>query len=505
MRMTSQWQRLCASLIGVVAGLCASCGGEQTAGIEGSGAPVATSIVTTGRITGFGSIIVDGVEYATSAASIRIDEQPGTEAQLDVGDVVTIKGTLNADGVSGAATDVTFTADARGAVSQVDPTARTFVVLGQTVAVNDDTIFDAALQATDVAELPAGVKIQVSGFRDASETLLASRIDAATSNDLQAKGRVQALDTTTHTFKIDDLTVDYTSATVTGTLAAGSKVTARGTTQAASGALVASQVGVEPAGPGNGNGPGGGSGGANGNQTRQLEGVITRFASTADFDVDGQKVITDSSTHFDLHGATLGPNVAVKVHGRVESSGAILASNVDVKPHSSSGPGGPGGGGPSPPAGAPGGAGIVRGAVDSVSSSAATLSVLGVSATTSSDTALEDRSDAKIKAFRLSDVRVGDYVEVRGNLSGNSLAATLLKRDKPEPHSYLQGTAANLAAPTFTVLGVTITTNEQTDFKGPGGVKNASDFFSAAAGKTVKVRGALNGRTLIADQVQITK
>src|SRR5262249_25946903 len=114
MRMTSQWQRLCASLIGVVAGLCASCGGEETAGIEGSGAPVATSVVTTGRITGFGSIIVDGVEYATSGATIRIDDQSATEAQLHVGDVVTIKGTLNSDGVSGAAMDVSFTADARG-------------------------------------------------------------------------------------------------------------------------------------------------------------------------------------------------------------------------------------------------------------------------------------------------------------------------------------------------------------------------------------------------------
>jgi hypothetical protein len=128
-----------------------------------------------------------------------------------------------------------------------------------------------------------------------------------------------------------------------------------------------------------------------------------------------------------------------------------------------------------------------------------------VSATTSSDTALEDRSDAKVKAFRLSDVRAGDYVEVRGNLSGGSLAATLVKRDKPETHSYLQGAATNLAAPTFTVVGVNVTTNAQTQFKGPGGIKTAGEFFSAAAGKTVKVRGALNGTTLIADQVQIVK
>jgi hypothetical protein len=493
--MTSCWQRLCAPLLGVVAGLAASCGGDQMAGIEGSGAPVATSIVTTGRITGFGSIIVDGVEYATSAAAIRVDDQPATESQLHVGDVVTIKGTVNADGASGAATDVSYTADARGAVSQVDATTGTFVVLGQKVVVDDDTIFAADLQASDITELPAGVKVQVSGFRNASDTLLASRIDVAASTDLQAKGRVRALDTTSHTFQIDDLTVDYSSATVTGTLASGSKVTARGTTQASSGALLASQIDVES--PGN-NGGGNGGGNGNSNQTRQLEGLITRFASNADFDVDAQHVITDSSTQFVLHDVTLGPDVQVKVRGRVDSSGALLASKVEVKSHGSSG-------GSSPPAGPASGPGLVRGPVDSVSSSAGTLRVLGVSATTSADTALEDRSDAKVKAFRLSDVRTGDYVEVRGNFSGGSLAASLVKRDKPETHAYLQGVVGNLAAPTFTVLGVSVSTNDQTQFKGPGGVKNAADFFSAAAGKTVKVRGALNGATFLADQVQIVK
>jgi hypothetical protein len=506
MQMALQWRRLCASLIGIVAGLFVGCGGEQMAGIEGSGAPVATSVVTTGRITGFGSIIVDGVEFATSGASIHIDDQPGTEAQLHVGDIVTIQGTLNADGVTGTASDVSYTADARGAVAQVDPATRTFVVLGQKVAVDDDTIFDADLQATDVAELPAGAKVEVTGFRDASDTLLASRIGPPAASDLQAKGRVAALDTTAHTFQIDDLTVDYSSATVNGTLAAGSKVTARGTMQATSGALVATQVDVAAPGSGSGNGGGGGSGGGSGhgNPTRQLQGVITRFASNADFDVDDQHVTTNGDTQFVLHGATLAQDIEVKVRGKVDSSGVLVASKVEVKPHPSGGGGG-GGGAPPPPMGGGGGAGIVRGPVDSVSSSAGTLTVLGVSATTSSDTALEDRSEAKLKAFRLSDIRTGDYVEVRGNLSDGSLAATLVKRDKPEAQSYLQGAVGNLAAPSFTVLGVSVTTNDHTQFKGPGGVKTAGDFFNAAAGKTVKVRGTLNGSTLVADQVQIVK
>src|SRR5207302_8849334 len=72
--------------------LLASCGGPaQLGGIQGSGSPV----VAYGPIAGFGSIFVNGVEYATSNAQIRIDDQPGTESQLLVGQVVTVVGSVN--------------------------------------------------------------------------------------------------------------------------------------------------------------------------------------------------------------------------------------------------------------------------------------------------------------------------------------------------------------------------------------------------------------------------
>ena len=139
---------------------------------------------------------------------------------------------------------------------------------------------------------------------------------------------------------------------------------------------------------------------------------------------------------------------------------------------------------------------MVRGLVDSVSSTAGTLTVLGVAAEVSTITAFEDRSSAKVKAFRLSDVRSGDYVEVRGIFAAGTLNATLVKRDKPENKAYLQGVATNVAGPNFVVLGVTVATDAHTQFKGPVG-----DFSN----KIVKVRGMLNGSALLADQVQIIR
>ena len=94
-------------LFAAAALLLTSCGpGTQVAGIEGSGAPA--PITATGPVTGFGSIFVNGVEYTTTSAQIHIDDQPGSESQLAVGEIVTVTGTLNADDMTGTATQVIF-------------------------------------------------------------------------------------------------------------------------------------------------------------------------------------------------------------------------------------------------------------------------------------------------------------------------------------------------------------------------------------------------------------
>ncbi len=305
----------------VTACLLAACGGgDPVAGIEGSGIPVATAITSVGTITGFGSVIVDGIEYVTSDAQIRIDDQPAVESQLHLGDVVTVTGTVNADERTGTATEVTFGSDARGAIAHVDAAAGTFVVLGQTIRVTEATLFDAALPSPDVAGLPLGIGVQVSGFTDASGGLIASRIEpAAVNSSLQARGTLQSLDTDTHTFRINELVVDYGSASLTGTLTVGTSVTARGATLTAGGELVATDVVAAPVVVGMANGRG------------QFEGVITTFISDSDFTVGGQRVLTDADTQFVLHSLVLGPDVEVKVRGTFEASGVLLASKVEVK------------------------------------------------------------------------------------------------------------------------------------------------------------------------------
>jgi Domain of unknown function (DUF5666) len=451
--------------------LLASCGGTNVAGIQGSGSPSPAAAV--GPITGFGSVFVNGVEYVTSSAQILIDNQPGTEAQLHPGEVVTIKGSVNPDGATGTATEVSFSGDVQGPATQIDLAGNTFVVLGQTVQVTGSTSFDEGIQPADLTSLQTGTIVEVSGFANAAGEIVASRVDLKpVGTSLQVKGIVQALDTTAHTFRINGLIVDYSAVALATTPANGSAVEVQGAALTSAGGLQASRVTVLP-----------GLGGT-ANQHADIEGIITSFTSTADFALQGQNVATDTNTQFVLHGISLGVNVKVDVRGAFNASGVLLAQKVEVEPDSAS---------------------LVRGLVDSVTPTSNALSVLGVKVTTSASTQFEDKSSQHVRLFRLTDLHAGDYVEVHGTESQpGQLGASILARDTPENRSYLQGTALNVAEPTLTVLGVTVVTNAQTHFAGAGGsAMGAATFFSQAANHVVNVRGSFSGGVLTADQARI--
>jgi hypothetical protein len=460
---------LAAVCIGIVS-LFAGCGGEMTAGIQGSG--LTGGVAAVGPITGFGSIFVDGVEYSTGGAQISVDDQAATESQLRVGQIVTVKGTVNADGVTGIASTVSFASDLRGPVTQVDANAGTFVVLGQTVRVADTTLFDDSFTTQSLADISANTLVQVSGFLDSGGVLVASRVEPANANaGLQIRGAVQMLDTTAHTFRINTLTVDYSGIAPSGTLANGAFVIAQGSSLSTSGALIATRVKVV-AGLGAGT-----------NERGQLEGLVTSFTSNASFSVNGQPVTTSASTLLTPQGVVLGLDVRVKVHGTFDAAGVLVADKVEVRSQSLS---------------------LARGLVDAVSASGHTLRVLGVNVTTDAATSFEDKSSLHVRLFGLADVRTGDYIEVRGTADASgTLSAATIERQRPDNRVYLQGVARNVSAPTFSVLGVTVTTDAQTQYPGSGGPDHATQFFANAANQIVRVRGMLVGDTLVADQAQI--
>jgi hypothetical protein len=293
-------------------------GAGSSAGIQGTGRQYMTAL---GRITAFGSIFVNGVEYALNQAQIELDGRSAGPAQLQVGQIVAVQAVLNPNGTTGTATSVSFTGDVAGPISQLDLTRRSLTVLGQTVQLDAATLFGEGIQPGGIGSLQKGMIVEISGFADASGNLLASRIDLVTGAPLQVRGTVQTLDAGAQTFRINELTIDYSGVAPGGKLVNGSTATVQAVEFPTDGTLHATRVQASS-----------GIGGAV-NEQGQLEGLITSFQSADAFYVGDQLVLASSSTHVVLHGKPLAPDLAVKVSGVFAASGALMAREIQVKPH----------------------------------------------------------------------------------------------------------------------------------------------------------------------------
>ena len=109
-----------------------------------------TGVISSGTITAFGSIVVNGTEFDTSNAAIVFNgEELGVgdviaRDSLDIGRVVTVEGTGNLDAITAVADRVTYSDNVRGpveSIDNIDATTREIVVLGQIVIVNVVTKF----------------------------------------------------------------------------------------------------------------------------------------------------------------------------------------------------------------------------------------------------------------------------------------------------------------------------------------------------------------------------
>jgi len=448
---------------------------EQVAGVDRGGNPVA--VVTKGEITGFGSVIVNGVRYETGSAEIVIDGEPGTEAGLSVGAVVTLRGERVSGADTGNATRIEFDDNVEGPVDAVDAGAGTAVVLGRTVHVSIDTLFEGSGGIAGLDGLTAGDAVEVSGFDRADGSVEATLVRLKSAPDrLELTGVAAQVDAAAQRLRIGGALVDYGSAMLDGfpegAPANGDRVEARGSERAADGTLIAETLSFREKGV---------DAAAEGEQAK-VEGLITRFATPADFDVDGQPVATDDATVFQGGNASmLGPDVRVEVEGTVTDTGAILAERVAFE-------------GPSQAR--------LDAAVEDVDLDAATLTAAGATVLTDAKTGFRDASSQRQRPFSLGDIGSGDRVEVAGTESGEALLARSVTRTDADAGVVLRARARDVAQPRFVLLGVTVVTDGTTTFEEDGQPIDAAAFYATAEGRDVEVEGTLNG-DIVAARVRL--
>ena len=196
-----------------------SCSGSSTTTTENADVAeggVGGTGISTGSLTGFGSIFVNGVEFDVGSAEfIRDGNNSFSESDFNIGEYVVVNGTVNADGLTGTASKVIFEDIVEGVVTSASTDNVSINVLGQKVISDKLTVFIGFKLLTDL--LPGNV-VEVSGFRNAAGEINATGIllkenafiEGAT--EFELNGKIKTVDTTSLTFELGGLTVDYSQA-----------------------------------------------------------------------------------------------------------------------------------------------------------------------------------------------------------------------------------------------------------------------------------------------------
>jgi Domain of unknown function (DUF5666) len=437
--------------ITILTALLVSCGGNSYEGEpepepDSDPTPPVGGIGRTGRafgpISAFGSVVVNSIRYDTTSASVAVDDQPAILSDLRLGQVIVVSGEVDDNHSTGTADAIHFEENVKGTVQSIDTAFGMLVVLGQTVSVLSDTLFDDTIQPRSLDGLSVGDLVGVSGQTMADGGIAATRIEKKPAGTaFEVHGMVSNLDSANFRFSINSLVIDYSAAAVNGfpdgEVSDGDYVEANGNALGNNGALTASQVEFEGL-------PIFGEVGL----YVEVEGYITLFISAGDFDVGGVSVVTNASTVFEGGvAADIGVNAKVEVEGTLNADGAIVAEKIDIKRPTSA---------------------LVTALVDSVDVAGNSLVMLGITVYIDALTQLVDKSSADIEPLTIADLNVGDYLEIRGpepTPLTRQVVAAVLERNDVDSRTILRGPTETARGARFTVLGVTVNTNSATVFR----------------------------------------
>lgn len=383
-------------LVTACAFLLAACGGGG-----GSGGGVANSVSSTssstysGPIGGFGSIVVNGVRFSTAGASLVDDDGATVDlSKLRLGMTVRVTGSADDALLSGSAAKLEVVHGTRGVVTAVSvdtgsTTAGTITVLGQIIKVDATTAYQGVAGLSALAELSSPA-VEVYGFLRADGSLQATLVEVKTISAFSVTGKVSNLNVAASTFQLGSLKVAYTSGSVAGTLVDGARVKVKaGTGALAGGTLSASSVQVL--------GAGWAWGLSDGGTVIKVKGVVDAAP------VGG--VLTLSGTQVDVSKAVIEGSGAIVAGQFVEIKGTwnsannmLIATKVELEGAREA---------------RIGGRNELYGVVSSLAGNTAVVDGVKV-----------DLSSAVFSHGSLAQLSVGSYVEVKGNVVGDTLRAT---------------------------------------------------------------------------------
>lgn len=315
------WMQAAAALAALMALVAAGCGGNG--GVDSGGTGM-TATYASGPVSGFGSIVVNGIHFDERMADIRDDDdQPLAAAALQLGAMTRIDaGAVLQVGTrrEAVAQAIRVYEQVIGPVGTVDAAHATLSVLGQRVDVTVNTVFDAGL-AGSLAGLKAGDLLAVYGELDlAGGRIVATRLEQrANANAYVLRGAVTSYDRAARLLGVGGLVIDLAdlpSTMLPASLPAGTVVRVKLAKVQRSGRWVATALGGVATLPSD-------------REHVEVEGRVTAFTTADSFAVDGIPVDARGAV-FPSGKAGLAAGARVEVEGRA-SGGTVIATSVTLE------------------------------------------------------------------------------------------------------------------------------------------------------------------------------
>ena len=386
--------------------LAAGCGGGG--GGDNMPAPQGRAF-TEGTITGFGSIIVNGIRFDESTAQVIDDDGEAHDRnELKLGmSVQVVSSGIDRRSLSANASRVRFGAEIVGPVSAISAgtTPKTLTVLDQIVEIGATTVFDdlpngfASIKVNDVLEVHAL-------FNSATGHYLAKRIEPKPGAAVfKLRGIVADLNAGARTFKIGGALIDFSgiaAANLPSNLANGLRVRVLlNTVKNASGAWVATAIRAEQRE-------------MEDKDEAEVEGIITAFTSTASFSVNGLPVDASKAAFPDgTAGVVLGARV--EVEGAI-ANGVLVATKVELEDENDD---------------KNKDRNELNGTISALNTPAKTFVVRGVTVHYSATTVFEDGVEANLAN--------GRQVEVKGTLSADGMRVEASRIEFKQPSTPVMG------------------------------------------------------------------
>jgi hypothetical protein len=425
-------------------------------------------------------VIVNGVRFDDSSASISMDDVTRSRDQLRVGMVVRVRGRIHADG-TGVAESIQYNDCVQGPITAMNQVRNSVTVLGQNVQLDEETVFDG-VTLRDMNGFAVGDQVEVSCLPDpANNQLRAMRMELRERfqngiSELEVKGAVANLDVAAGTCTINGLTVNFAGVAAGNRpsgLANGMTVEAGGKSYGG-GVLTADQLRDHdrdrisyPDGDG-----------------IEVEGYVAEFVSiSSDFKVSGQMVNAANAVIKNGTAADIRDGLKVEVEGTV-SNGVLVASVLVIKQHANV---------------------RVEAGLQAVDATLGTVTLLGRSIKVSADTDLRDGAadPGQPTAITLGALNLADRLEVKAYKDPTgALVATRVERTAADSLVVVTGPAdAKVPTTQLTLAGFDVATGVNTRYRDASGVAvDAATFYNLvlvppAVPTVVHARGVVAGLT----------